>query len=69
MKLKFWYNVQARYYARKNAKSVTVQPAKVRAHSIKEAIHKAAELLKLKGKPVQWQIVSVNNTPFKYIGL
>jgi hypothetical protein len=69
MKLKFWYKVKATYNARKNAKSATVKTTKVRAYAVIEAIQKAANDLKLTGKPVQWQIVSINNTPFKYIGI
>lgn len=67
--IKFWYKVKATYNARKNAKSHTIKFCKVRASKVIEAINKAANDLKLNGKPVQWQIVSINNTPFKYIGI
>lgn len=69
MKLKFWYKIQAKYQARKNAKSATIQVAKVKAYSIADALNMAANALKLTGKPIQWQVISINETPFKNICL
>ena len=67
--LKLNHRVKATYKARKNAKNNVYSIITVKAHNIAADIERAAILLGLTQKPVQWQIIDINGTPAHLVTL